>query len=401
MNQGSSKKVVLALAIVWLGHFLVDFMIGIWPVHKTIMNLDIATVGIMSTIGVVIGEGTQLLFGSLSDGGYRRSVILGGITATVAATGYAMTDNYFTLFLLLLMTCLGSGAFHPAAMSIVGSLPSIRKGLFFTIFASGGMAGMASSQIVYTLFYGSPLLSTVMLAVPSIILLAIVIISRVAESQKLAIEGEKKVGFAAIKKFFSHPQLRLVYLMQVCNQAIFWGTVFLLPDLLSSRGYDAWISFGGGHLAFTSGCMILMIPAGYLADKLSPQKILMAAPLVGVVMFYSILVSPTLPVFALMPLLFFLGAAVGVTSPLTIAYGNMLMPGNPGVVGAILLGLAWVVAESIGIGGTSLLTRLFDDDAPAKALSVLGIAFFLSALSCYSIGRLGNRSLAQEDAISV
>ncbi|MEC7839362.1 MAG: MFS transporter [Chlamydiota bacterium] len=394
VNQGSSKKVVLALAIVWLGHFLVDFMIGIWPVHKTIMQLDIATVGIMSTIGVVIGEGTQLLFGSLSDGGYRRSVILGGLLATTAATGYAFTDNYYSLFLLLLMTCLGSGAFHPAAMSIVGSLPSIRKGLFFTIFASGGMAGMASSQIIYTLFHGSPLLSTVMLAVPTIILLIIVMVSRVAESQKLAIEGERRVGISAIKKFFSDTKLRYVYIMQVCNQSIFWGTVFLLPDLLSSRGYEAWISFGGGHLAFTSGCMLLMIPAGYLADKMSPQKILMAAPLVGIVLFYSILLSPTLPAFALLGLLFCLGAAVGVTSPLTIAYGNILMPGNPGVVGAILLGMAWVIAESVGIGGGGVLTRLFVDDAPAKSLAVLGSAFFFSVLSCYMVQKQQHKEVA-------
>ncbi len=387
MQQGSSKKVVSALAIVWLGHFLVDFMIGIWPIHKTMMQLDIATVGIMSAIGVVIGEGLQLLFGSLSDGGHRRAVIVGGLLATTAATCYGFTDSYSLLFILLLITCIGSGAFHPAAMSIVGGLSSVRRGLFFTIFASGGMAGMASSQLIYSLFHASELLSTLMLAVPSAILVVILALGQIACSKSLVAKGEKACGVSAIKRFFKRKELRLLYIMQVCNQAVFWGTVFLLPDLLSGRGYEGWVSFGGGHLAFTSGCMALMIPAGYLADKLSPRKVLMVAPLVGMVIFYLILTMPGLPIAVLLPMLFCLGAAVGVTSPITVAYGNALMPGNPGIVGAILLGLAWVLAESIGLGGTSALTRLFVDDAPAKALALLGVSFVFSILACYLIGK--------------
>jgi FSR family fosmidomycin resistance protein-like MFS transporter len=39
------------------------------------------------------------------------------------------------------------------------------------------------------------------------------------------------------------------------------------------------------------------------------------------------------------------------------------------------MGMVWCISECIGQSGGGLLTRCFTDDAPAKALAVLGILY--------------------------
>jgi FSR family fosmidomycin resistance protein-like MFS transporter len=74
-----------------------------------------------------------------------------------------------------------------------------------------------------------------------------------------------------------------------------------------------------------------------------------------------------------LPLLFLLGAALGLLNPVCVALGNKLDPHNPGMVSAFLMGTVWCVSEVIGPAGGGLLTKLFTEDAPANALALLSI----------------------------
>nr|MBA2728798.1 hypothetical protein [Parachlamydiaceae bacterium] len=66
----------LTLAALWVGHFSVDFMLGIWSVYKTIAGLDLALCGLIVGLCAFIGEGLQAYFGTLSDRGYRTQLIV-------------------------------------------------------------------------------------------------------------------------------------------------------------------------------------------------------------------------------------------------------------------------------------------------------------------------------------
>lgn len=70
---------------------------------------------------------------------------------------------------------------------------------------------------------------------------------------------------------------------------------------------------------------------------------------------------------------------MGLISPVSIALGNRMLPRNPGLVGATLMGLAWCVSEAVGQGGGGILSTYFEADAAAKALSILGL-FLLVAV---------------------
>lgn len=372
--------------MMWIGHFAVDFMIGIWPIYKTMMQMDLAVVGIITAIGVCLGEGMQLLFGALSDSGHRRVVLLGGLMTTLAAVLYPYASTILYLFPLFVLTCIGSGAFHPAASSVVNGLTKKRRGLYVTIFASGGMVGMAASQLIFSQTYNLFSGHTAILAIPTVLLvISLGFSSKFSSPVKPKSDGRPAFNFHAIREFFRRRELVMLYILQVANQSVFWALVFLLPDVLTTRGASTWIAFGGGHFALIMGCASMMVPGGYFADKYSPRHVLFVSTIVGVAGFYTFLFCPGMSELLMIGLLFVLGAALGVCNPVSVALGNHLMPDSPGVVSAALMGLVWVVAEGLGPGGSGILSKFFVDDAPAKALMILGTLF---AVALYVIPKL-------------
>jgi MFS transporter, FSR family, fosmidomycin resistance protein len=381
------RPFLLTAFILWFGHFFVDLMIGIWPVYKTIAHLDLAKAGFVSTICAFVGEGLQLLFGSLSDRGYRKLLVIVGILSVTASTFLAYTQDFLLLSLLFLFTCLGSGAFHPAAASWMSELTSKRKGLFITIFASGGMLGMALSHLIFYHVFYSFNGHTTLLAIPLVLLAFYIAISKLSSPSALQPANKKQSHFSlgTFKDFFRRKELTLLYVSQVCNQSIFWGLIFLLPDILSMREFDQWISFGGGHLSLVLGAFFMLVPSGYLADRYSCRLIIMYATGIALVLFYLFLFIPIISNTLLLILLFFLGASLGIVNPLSIAFGNKLVPENPGLISAFLMGLVWCISEGIGQGGGGFLATLFQEDGPAKALSFVGILFFVGFAAIFNV----------------
>ena len=392
--ESSFKTVCLTALVLWLGHFCVDVMIGFWPIYKTMANLDLAYAGLISAGCAMAGEGMQIIFGSLSDRGYRKYLIMSGLVLTASSTLLAYTQDYSLLFLLFFFTCLGSGAFHPAAASLMGSLSPKRKGMFITIFASGGALGLGISQLLFSNALYILEGRMILIALPLIALSTWMFMLRFAGPVEVASKNFKLVDFDKIKEFFARKDLSLLYISQVCNQTLVWGFIFLLPDILAMRGYDSWVSFGSGHLCFILGGAFMMVPAGYLADKYSSKTVIFTATFIGFVLFYTFLYFPLLPIPVLLSLLLFLGAALGVVNPVSVAFGNKLAADNPGLVSAFLMGMVWCVSEGIGQAGGGLLTKLFTDDAPAKALAILGFAFFIGLMT---IIRLPAEAKAQKE----
>lgn len=382
--QPSYKGLLGTLTLLWIGHFFVDFMIGIWPVYKTLAHLDLAKAGLISAACAFIGEGLQVVFGTLSDRGWRTWLIVGGIMGAAANSLLAYTQDYFLLFCLFLTVCVGSGAFHPSAVGLVGNLVKERRGFLLTIFTSGGSLGLGCSQLIYTQTHFALSGETAWLILPFLMLVLCMIL---IGFKSVSIEAPKTKGID-LKQYvtlFKNKDLRNLYIAQVCNQSIFWALVFLLPDVLVCREYEPWLCFGGGHLFLILGGALTMVPGGYLADKLSPRKVMLYSTTAGMFFYYSLLLYPILPNYVLLMLLFCVGATIGMLTPILVSFGIRLVPDKPGTVSAFLLGLAWCVSEGLGQGGGGLLTKIFTDDAPAKALIVLGIFFIIGIFTIYRL----------------
>jgi MFS transporter, FSR family, fosmidomycin resistance protein len=367
------------LCFLWVAHFFVDMMLGIWPVYKTLIKLDLAKAGLIVAAGAFIGEGSQLIFGQLSDRGYRQHLIVIGLLATTASTFFVYMGGYMALFSLFLLTCIGSGCFHPSAAGLFSSLVPHRRGLLMTFFASGGSLGLATSQLIYTHTHNFFEGHTFILAFPAVILGVFLIFYRFPNTTvKKESQGLRLLDFV---EFFKNPTLRHLYLSQVANQSILWGTIFILPDVLKTLNYENWICYGGGHLCFILGGACMMVPGGYLSDRYSARSVLLIASLVATLMFYFILFTGGISMLVILSCLFVLGASLALVNPIAIALGSKLEPSRPGAISAFLMGLVWCVSEALGPGSVGVMSTLFENYGPVKALAVLGILFILQIYS--------------------
>lgn len=380
MTTGSLRWIHLIplFILVWAAHFLVDVMLGIWPVYKSMSELNLAKAGLIVAIGAFIGEGSQLIFGSLSDKGYQKILIIMGLLIASASAFLSYSTDYGILFGLYLLTCVGSGCFHPSAGGLMSSLIPSHRGLLMAIFASGGSLGLAASQLVFTHTYSFFEGHTYILALPTAALAFILLFYKFPKAQN---SGNPSVSSHHIRvmdfvEFFKNPSLRALYFSQVANQSILWGTIFILPDALKTLGHVDWVCYGGGHLCFILGGACMMIPGGYLADKYSARQVMLYAGLISSVAFYFILFSGGISMTVVLLALFVLGASLALLNPVAVSLGARFEPNRPGAISAFLMGLVWCVSEAIGPGGVGVMSTMFSDYAPVKALAVLG-CFFL------------------------
>jgi FSR family fosmidomycin resistance protein-like MFS transporter len=379
MRSSNGFQFIPLLILIGLAHFLVDTMLGIWPIYKSMAQLDMAKAGLIVALGALLGEGSQLLFGSLSDKGYRKPFIIAGLMIAMASAFFAYFSGYMILFVLYLMTCIGSGCFHPCAASLVGGLIPSRRGLMMSIFAACGSLGLATSQLTFThvltWFEGQ----TYLLALPAVGLAILIACYRFpqAANQTQKISAEHKASFKDFVEFFKNPSLRALYLSQVANQSILWGTIFILPDALKVLGYADWVCYGGGHFCFIIGAACMMIPGGYLADLYSVRQVMLYGGLISCVAFYFILFSGGISTVLVLTSLFVLGATLALMNPLAVSLGNRLEPARSGAVSAFLMGMVWCLSEALGPGGVGMMSTLFDGYAAVKALAVLGMLFLI------------------------
>ncbi len=385
VKQSVSLTLAPLIVLTWLSHFFVDTMLGIWPVYKSLAQLDLTKAGLVVAAGALIGEGSQLFFGAFSDRGYRKHFMILGLLLAIASTFLASFAHYGALFCLYMLTCIGSGSFHPAAGGLMSSLIPTRRGLLMAIFASGGSLGLAFSQLIFMYTYKSLDGQTYLLAFPIITVALMVMLYRFP-SKAVTVSSHVSRGILKdFKAFFKFPPLRMLYFSQVANQSILWGTIFILPDALKALGHAEWVCFGGGHLCFILGGACMMVPAGYLADKYSPRQILLIAGIISCTAFYFIVFSAGISMWGGLTALFILGASLTLVNPLGIALGTRIEPARPSSINAFLMGLVWCVSEALGPGGVGILTAFFEDYAPVKALAVLGLLFLIQIYATYCL----------------
>ena len=391
----------LAVLLMWLAHFIVDVMIGIWPIYKSLIDLNLAKAGLVVALGAFIGEGSQIIFATLSDKGYGKAMIGCGLAMVSAAAFMPYFSNYAAFFLLYLVTCLGSGAFHPSAAGLMNILRPKRRSLLVTIFASGVSFGLAFSQIIFTSVYFSLPGQSYLLLIPGFLLIAVLLFYNFPEIKEAGGRGAHKTHIKDFITFFKRTDLRLLYFTLVANQTLFWAVIFILPNVLKSLEQIDWVCYGGGHMCLILGGAMMMAPAGLLADRYSARNVILAASVIGFALFYILLFFGNLSATFVLINLFILGACLAVIQPVGGALGGKLEPNKPSMVSAFLMGMVWCVAEALGPGGVGLISTLFEDNAPVKALAVIGVFFPVSIYCSWSLSKDAsnlNRAVAKQEA---
>jgi len=394
-----SKNLMSLILLVCFGHFFVDVMLGIWPVYKSLAQIDLAQAGLIAAGGAFIGEGSQLFFGSMSDKGYRHVCIMLGIFLAAAAVFLSSATSLVLLFIFFMITCIGSGCFHPSAASLMNTIVPSKRNILMAIFASGGSLGLACSQLIFMKTYTGTGGQTIWLVLPILLLIvALFFFWPGHENSGKIYQENPKPKIKEYLSFFKHPVLRSLYISQVANQSLYWGMIFILPDALKTLGHPDWICFGMGHFCFVLGGALMMIPGGLLADRYSPRALMLVLGFLGMICFYVILLFGAYSMWLILPTLVILGSCLAIMNPIAVSFGVKLMPQSPGAVSAFLMGLVWCVSEALGPGGVGVMSKLFTDYAPVKALAILGTLFIIQI---YNTILLPKEEISKENSLEL
>lgn len=395
-NMNLSSKSIVLLILACVGHFLVDTMIGIWPLFKLEAGIDIALAALLTGACVLVGEGLQVYFGALADRGFTLALLaLGPVFAAVSA--FLPYGNGFYFFgFCLICTYVGSSAFHPTAAGVVSSLNPKRANVMIAIFHSSGLVGLALSQTLYSMTtYGRAFPISWLLAVPAALLAIALFILRSRVPIEKTIAKKSEVHFLkVVLSYFKIQPLRLLYFTLLFNQIVIWSIMFLLPDFIISRTDVPWMVLGGGNLMYVLGAACAAVPLGLLADRLQPQKVIFTVMMLASGVLYTLLLSSALSPLSMSILLFLAGGCLGAVQPLSIALGTKIMPSERGMISAFLMGFVWIFSEGVGISLSGVLASLFSEDAAAKSLLIMSLGAIASSILAYRLMRAQKVSTA-------
>lgn len=390
--------IIGSLMIILAAHLTIDFMLGVWPVYKTLMTLDLVIAGLIASIGMLIGEGLQIYFGFLSDRGYHQRLITLGIGLTCTIPFLAYVENEWLLFIFILCSYIGSGAFHPSASSLIMGWSSSSRSLLVALFACGGTIGAGMSQFVFSHVYLNYEGQTWIFVVP---ILVLTLCCGLFSFPRAAVSNQPLKGQQILRELKPYRQeLFILYIIQVSLQAVVIAFTFLLPDILQLRGYDPAFCLGGGYLCFILGAASISIPIGYCIDRFGYRFILRCIILMGMTLIYTFLSAPQLPLAAVMILLALIGGTMGIIVPVMVAGANTVAPAQTrGIVSAFYMGGASCLA---GFGPiiACILAAYFEEQAPVRALQWMGFLFVIPVCLFYFLPRRALQTDALENMIS-
>lgn len=372
----SKIQVRMGIILIWFTHLSMDFMLGIWPVYKTLITIDLFTAGLIVSCGMLVGEGSQLYFGILSDRGFHRPLLALGIGLTAAIPLLTYMESPWLLFICILFAFIGSGAFHPAGSGLLVGLVPKQKNTLIALFASGGMLGAAFSQYIFMKVYHYFNGKTWILAIP------IVVSALCCYFFNFPQVGNKsqKIDFKKIVKVIKPYQreLGILYAIQVCLQTVVLSFAFLLPEILQLKGYEEWFCLGGGYFYFILGAALTSIPISFCIDKFGYKPVLGTLIILGNIFLYTFLSINPLSVYPIICLLFLIGGTMGVIVPVIVSAGNSFVsPCASSFISAIYMGGASCIA-GFGPMLASFMASFFTDNAPTSALQVLSSLFILA-----------------------
>jgi len=365
----------LRLLLVSLSHFCVDsyasLLQPVLPLLKANLGLSLAQTGFLGSI-VSICNISQPLMGLWADRmGRRYLVIVGLLLCAVFSPLMGIAPNYALLVVSLALVGFGTAAFHPQVFSLAGELSGERRSFGLALFIFGGTMGLGLAPLwlpLYTEEIGLHALPLV--SIPGL-LFAFLLVKFVPLDNPQVKENGTASNWRLLGR--DAGPLALITLIVVMRSVTGLGFGTFLSLLGEERGLNlvmGGVALGVYNIAGVVGALI----AGYMADRISPKKIVCASLLLSAAPLYAFVSTEDM-------LMGYVLLAVGggllvASNSIMVALAQELAPENSGLASSLPLGLSW------GLASTSLpiIGGVADQIGVAETLKYLALMPVLTGL---------------------
>jgi FSR family fosmidomycin resistance protein-like MFS transporter len=367
-----------------ISHAFNDLSVGALPIllpfFKTAFNLSYAEVGVIVLIQNFTSSTIQPVFGFLADRLSRPWFIPVGLLLAglgTAATGLAPT--YMALLWIVIITGLGTAAFHPQAAKTVHTVSDLtNRGHNMAIYSVGGNLGQASGSLFMMALLSLPgaMNNTIYFCLPAIVLFALLWynLSRpIGQSQH-----EPAVRKKTAQRPLPYALLSILLAYIFFRSSIAAGLTAYIP--LYYAGYLGGSPMFASYLL--SGYLLSGVPGTYiggiLGDRVGRKTVIMGSMLLTLPLLT--LLKYTTGIFTF-PLLVIIGLVYISSFSSTIVLAQEMMPGYEALAASLTLGF------SVGLGGLAVTFLGFVADCfglpsvftviALVPIAALAVAFFL------------------------
>lgn len=336
--------------------------------------------GLIVTVWNLTSSFTQPVFGWLSDRrGFGVPVKYTLVICAFFISCIGLITNYWLTLLFAVCAALGHALFHPSALSLVSRLASgSKRGRLTSFFVVGGNIGFAIGPLiagVLVTLWGLP--GLVLMIIPGICMAVVlhVIIPRDSYQKQPAPVPAAPAHSDTVEKTGGFRQYRGITLLITGSAFRAWGifgSVAFLPAYLSMvRGYDLAVANVIVSCVLLAG-VVGQIVIGTLSDTHGRKELVLLFTLFAIPLFIAaLMLTGTLSLVCMV----LFGFCLWSTFSTTVAMSHEMMPGSPGFISGLMLGLA------VGAGGLGVAVSGYIADmaglTPAMLLISVPVAVSL------------------------
>ncbi|MFL6030004.1 MAG: MFS transporter [Gaiellaceae bacterium] len=365
-----------AMALLSSGHFATDFSNGalpaLLPFLKDKFSLSYTAVGAVILASQASSSLIQPLFGLWSD--RRGAMWLLPVGVAVAGAGIAVAadaPSYWLVLLLVLVSGVGSAAYHPEGSKFAGFVSGRKRASGMAWFSIGGNLGFAFGPLATTAVVAAfGLHGGLLLAIPALV----VALAFLAGSPYLRGFAPDRGVRRAVTGDDDAFAMKLLLGVIALRSVAWFGLITFVPLWEVSLGHSK--SHGNHLLAlmlFAGGVGTLAL--GPLADRFGPRTVLIASVVAtGPLAFVFILIGGVPGTIALA----LVGTCVVGTFGVTMVMGQEYMPRHIGTASGLVIGL------SVGLGGVAAVALGWLADATSLRAALVvaaGAPLLASALA--------------------
>ena len=324
-------------------HFVIDFLNSMIPLILAVLSVPLGlsntTIGLVNALAVWTGSLSQPFFGLLVDkAGSKRMATL-GIAWMMIAFSLALIRPGPVSLALLVLSVLGSGAFHPA-----GTMQATLRGKasfearettaasFFFLF---GQIGLTMGPVLGGLFADHWGLQGLLITIGLVLPIVMFAVLRWNPSREEP--DEKPATLVPLASVFAPGVVFFILLTGFRSWTQANMTVFL-PKFFSDLGYAPG-AYGMIAGLFMAGSAAGNMVGGWSADRFDSRKVLSACMLLAAIPF--ILYPSIAETIWVYPITILAGFLTGIPHPILVVAAQRMLPGRVGTASGIILGLTF------------------------------------------------------------